>query len=111
MWLDIPKSNYQLSRQGSFSDAESPSIRSPDTDNWSVSGKETSPIFKPSLRELTTTWEDDRNDSNNNANKPWRPFFLQRRALYAFMATFILMGIAIEALFIISEKRQGLATA
>ncbi|KAK4159326.1 hypothetical protein QBC43DRAFT_327460 [Cladorrhinum sp. PSN259] len=106
MWLDIPKPDYQRTRQGSFSETDS--VQSPDTGTWSINGKETSPIFKRANESTLSC--DIRHDSDISPN-PWRPFFLQRRALYAFMAIFILMGVAIEALFIVSEKRKGLATA
>ncbi|KAK3995753.1 hypothetical protein QBC44DRAFT_283171 [Cladorrhinum sp. PSN332] len=110
MWLDIPKPDYQRTRHGSFSDTDSPSIRSPDTDSWSASGKETSPIFNKTPVSAPI-WEDQHDDVSDSCANPWRPFFLQRRALYGFMVIFILMGVAIEVLFIISEKRQGLKTA
>lgn len=113
MWLDIPKPDYQLTRNGSFSDTDSPGLRSPGTDSWSISGRETSPIFKKrfEVEETTVSWRsEDRHDPIDRP-EPWRPLFFRRRALYAFMITFVLMGVAIETLFIVSEKRQGLATA
>ncbi|KAK4466528.1 hypothetical protein QBC42DRAFT_293344 [Cladorrhinum samala] len=113
MWLDIPKPDYQLTRHGSFSDTDSPGLRSPGTDSWSISARETSPIFKNrfEVEETTPPWGGEDHRDPIHRPEPWRPLFFRRRALYAFMISFILMGAAIEALFIVSEKRQGLATA
>ncbi|KAH6849612.1 hypothetical protein B0I37DRAFT_443766 [Chaetomium sp. MPI-CAGE-AT-0009] len=41
----------------------------------------------------------------------WYPLSLQRRTMYGFMATFAALMISVEAIFIVSEKNQGLATA
>lgn len=41
----------------------------------------------------------------------WRPYLLQRRTFHAFIATFLLLGIGLETIFVISERHQGLKTA
>ena len=42
---------------------------------------------------------------------PWHPWSLQKHTIYLFMAAFGIIAIALESIFIMSEKRQGLATA
>ncbi|KAK3382751.1 hypothetical protein B0T24DRAFT_686932 [Lasiosphaeria ovina] len=43
--------------------------------------------------------------------KAWSPFYLQRRTIYASLATFLAIAVTLEAMFIVSEKNEGLASS
>ncbi|KAK4236997.1 hypothetical protein C8A03DRAFT_35073 [Achaetomium macrosporum] len=49
--------------------------------------------------------------SIENANWPWRPFYLRRRVLLFFAAVFAIIIIAIEGLVAVSEKNNGIVSA
>lgn len=49
-------------------------------------------------------------DDFGTGTSPWRPWSLQRRTIYLFMVVFEILAIALETIFFVSEKNQGLAT-
>lgn len=54
------------------------------------------------------TFADEYNAIIDDANT-WHPAFLQTRTLYTFIFIFIVLAIALETIFLISNQRQGLA--
>ena len=49
-------------------------------------------------------------NSRDDPQMPWHPMTLQKHTIYAFMAAFTLLVVALEVIFIISQKSQGLVT-
>ena len=53
---------------------------------------------------------DDRQISSS-AGLPWKPFYIRHRILYLFAGLFLILAVAVEALFLVSRANQGLLTS
>ncbi|KAK8038664.1 hypothetical protein PG993_007075 [Apiospora rasikravindrae] len=74
-----------------------------------VSDNNDSQPAPPGLPSRNTTSNPIKTNSTNNVMR-WRPFYLRRTVLLGFLAVFLGILIAIEILFFVSKKNNGIAT-
>jgi hypothetical protein len=79
-------------------------------DNQPQSGGEEGTLASSGPDNLEATAKGS-NGSLDDTLSTWYPLSLQRYTIHAFIATFTVLIIALETIFIISERRQGLATS
>lgn len=62
-----------------------------------------------SFREYTPVPMEENGATRQHAALTWRPSYLRRRVLLSFMAILLAVLCSIEAIYQVSEKRQGIA--